>query len=94
MGVLTMGDVILTSEQLEALLDRVAKKGARAALEELGLHDEQAGKDIDQLRDLLASWRETKKAVWGTFVKALTTSFLLFIAAAVGFYVKNNSGPQ
>jgi hypothetical protein len=74
------------------MLDRAAKKGARAALEEIGLHDEQAGKDLDELRSLLASWRDTKKAMWTTVVKVITTAVLLFIAGAVGFYIKNNAG--
>jgi hypothetical protein len=87
-----MGNVNLTPEEFEAMLDRVAKKGARAALEEIGLHDEQAGKDLDELRGLLASWRDTKKAMWTTVVKVITTAVLLFIAGAVGFYIKNNAG--
>jgi hypothetical protein len=87
-----MGNVNLTPEELEAMLDRAAKKGARAALEEIGLHDEQAGKDLDELRSLLASWRDTKKAMWTTVVKVITTAVLLFIAGAVGFYIKNNAG--
>jgi transposase len=87
-----MGNVNLTPEELESMLDRAAKKGARAALEEIGLHDEQAGKDLDELRSLLASWRDTKKAMWTTVVKVITTAVLLFIAGAVGFYIKNNAG--
>jgi transposase len=87
-----MGNVNLTPEEFEAMLDRAAKKGARAALEEIGLHDEQAGKDLDELRSLLASWRDTKKAMWTTVVKVITTAVLLFIAGAVGFYIKNNAG--
>jgi hypothetical protein len=59
-----MGNVTLTPEELEALLDRSAKKGARAALEELGLHDDSAAKDIEDIRELLASWRETRKATF------------------------------
>ena len=87
-----MGNVQLTPEEFEAMLDRAAKKGARAALEELGLHDENAEKDLDELRSLLASWRDTKKAMWSTVVKVVTTAVLVFIAGAVGFYVRNNSG--
>ena len=87
-----MGNVVLTPEELEAMLDRAAKRGARAALEELGLHDEQAEKDLNELRGLLVSWRDTKRAMWVTIVKVATTATLLFIAGAVGFYVKNNSG--
>ena len=87
-----MGTVQITAEELEAMLDRSAKRGARAALEELGLHDEHAGKDLNELRSLLSSWRDTKKAMWMTVVRIITTAALLFIAGAVGFYIKNNAG--
>ena len=82
----------MTPEELEAMLDRAAKKGARAALEELGLHDDNAEKDLDDLRSLLSSWRETKKAMWSTVVKVITTAILLFLVGAVGFYVRNGAG--
>lgn len=87
-----MGNVVLTPEELEAMLDRAAKRGARAALEELGLHDEHAEKDLNELRSLLVSWRDTKKAVWSTVIRVVTTALLFFIAGAVGLYVKNNTG--
>jgi len=89
-----MGNVTLTPEELEALIDRSAKKGARAALEELGLHDDSAAKDIEDIRELLASWRETRKAVWSTVVKIATTGILLFIAGAVWLSVKSNISGQ
>ena len=91
-GTADMGNVQITPEELEAMLDRAAKRGARAALEELGLHDEHAEKDLNELRSLLVSWRDTKKAVWSTVVRVITTALLFFIAGAVGFYVKNNAG--
>jgi hypothetical protein len=87
-----MGNVNMTPEEFEAMLDRVAKKGARAALEELGLHDQNAEKDLEEIRNLLTSWRDTKKAIWSTVVKVVTVAVLTFIAGAVGFYVKNNVG--
>jgi hypothetical protein len=87
-----MGNVNMTPEEFEAMLDRAAKKGARAALEELGLHDPNAEKDIEEIRNLLTSWRDTKKAIWSTVVKVVTVAVLTFIAGAVGFYVKNNVG--
>jgi hypothetical protein len=85
-----MGNVTMTPEEFEAMLDRAAKKGARAALEELGLHDQNAEKDLEELRSLLSSWRDTKKAMWSTIVKVVTTAVLFFIAGAVAFYVRNN----
>jgi hypothetical protein len=87
-----MGNVNMTPEEFEAMLDRAAKKGARAALEELGLHDQNAEKDLEELRSLLSSWRDTKKAMWSTTVKVITTAVLIFITGAVGFYIKNNTG--
>jgi hypothetical protein len=87
-----MGNVNMTPEEFEAMLDRAAKKGARAALEELGLHDKNAEKDLEEIRNLLTSWRDTKKAIWSTVVKVVTVAILTFIAGAVGFYVKNNVG--
>ena len=89
-----MGNVTLTPEELEALLDRSAKKGAKAALEELGLHDETAAKDIEDIRELLASWRETRKAIWSTVVKIATTGILMFIAGAVWLSIKDNISGQ
>ena len=80
----------LTEEQIELMLDRAAKRGARAALEEIGLHDKSAGKDIEDLRELLSSWRETRKAVWTTVVRIATGSLLLFIAGAVWMSLKGN----
>ena len=85
-----MGNVNMTPEEFEAMLDRAAKKGARAALEELGLHDQNAEKDLEELRSLLSAWRDTKKAMWSTIVKVVTTAVLFFIAGAVAFYVRNN----
>ena len=82
----------MTPEEFEAMLDRAAKRGARAALEELGLHDQNAEKDLEEIRNLLTSWRDTKKAIWSTVVKVVTVAVLTFIAGAVGFYVKNNVG--
>ena len=82
--------VTMTPEEFEAILDRAAKRGARAALEELGLHDQNAEKDLEELRSLLSSWRETKKAMWTTTVKVVTTATLFFMAGAVALYVRNN----
>jgi len=87
-----MSNVQITAEELEAMLDRAAKRGATAALQELGLHDESAPKDLDELRGLLAAWRDTRKAMWQTIVRIATGSILLFIAGAVWMSFKSNVG--
>ena len=87
-----MGNVQMTPEELEELLDRAAKRGAHAALKELGLHDDNAPHDLDELRALLSSWRETRKAIWSTMIKMATTAVLLFIAGAVWVSFKDKVG--
>lgn len=77
----------LTPEQLEAMMDRAAKKGARQALCDLGLSDMDAANDIKELRSLLDSWRDTKKSIWKTLVQLGTVAVLTFIATAVWMQV-------
>ena len=61
------------------MLDRSAKR----ALESIGLTDENAAKDIQEMRSLLDAWRETRKSIWNTTVKIFTVATLTFIAGAV-----------
>tara|TARA_R110002050_G_scaffold264199_1_gene404801 strand:+ start:138 stop:383 length:246 start_codon:yes stop_codon:yes gene_type:complete len=74
-----MSELKLSSEELEAMLDRSAKR----ALESIGLTDENAAKDIQEMRSLLDAWRDTRKSIWNTTVKIFTVATLTFIAGAV-----------
>ena len=74
-----MSELKLSSEELEAMLDRSAKR----ALESIGLTDENAAKDIQEMRSLLDAWRDTRKSIWNTTVKILTVATLTFIAGVV-----------
>ena len=78
----------LTPEELEAMLDRAAKKGAVEALRSLGLQDESAANDIRDMRSLIDAWRMTKKSIWSTTVKLGTVAILTFIATAVWMSIK------
>ena len=73
----------MTPEELEDMLDRAAKRGASAALREAGLHDDDARKDIQEMRSLLEAWRDTRKGVWSTIVKMSTVAVITFIAASL-----------
>ena len=74
-----MSELKLSPEELEAMLDRSAKR----ALESIGLTDENAARDIQEMRSLLDAWRDTRKSIWNTTVKILTVATLTFIAGAV-----------
>jgi 2-iminoacetate synthase ThiH len=84
-----MGNISLTAEELEAMLDRAAKRGAREILDQLGLHDETAANDLREMRNLLDTWRDTRKSIWNTFVKISTIAIITFIAGAVWMQVGN-----
>ena len=74
---------MLTPEELEDMLDRAAKRGAKEALREVGLHDDDARKDIQEMRSLLEAWRDTRRGVWSTIVKMSTVAVITFIAASL-----------
>jgi hypothetical protein len=77
----------MDAAELSTLLDQAAERGARRALESVGLHDQSAGNDIRELRGLLDSWRDAKKTAFGAMVKWLTLGFLGILAA--GWWLNN-----
>lgn len=70
--------------EIEDLLDRAAERGAARALERVGLHDDKAGKDISDLRDLIDGWREVRKGALRSIGKVLGTAILLGLAVLAG----------
>lgn len=78
-----MADIRLTSEEVEDMLDRAARRGAKEALRSIGLLDDDAQRDITEMRSLLEAWRDTRKSIWSTITKLVTVGVLTFIAGAV-----------
>ena len=78
-----MADIKLTPEEIETMLDNAARRGAKEALRSIGLLDDDAARDIIEMRSLLEAWRDTRKSVWSTVVKLTTVALLTFIAGAV-----------
>ena len=84
-----MSNINLTPEELEAMLDRAARRGAREALKSLGLQDDDAHKDLHEMRTLLEAYRDTKKSIWSTVVRISTVALLSFVAASVWMQLGN-----
>ena len=78
-----MSQITITNDELEDMLDRAARKGAKEALRSIGLLDDSAQKDIVEMRSLLEAWRDTRKSIWTTAIKVTTVAVLTFIAGAV-----------
>lgn len=53
---------------LRALVEEASELGAERALEALGLRDQKARRDMDELRELLQAWRDAKKSAWQAVV--------------------------
>ena len=78
-----MSEVKLSPDELEAMLDRAARRGAKEALRSIGLLDDDAQKDITEMRSVLEAWRDTRRSIWSTITKLVTVGVLTFIAGAV-----------
>lgn len=75
--------ITIPRPEFEDLLEQAACRGARKALQEVGLSDENAATDVRDLRDLLSALRTAKKEALQTFVRWLTLGILLLILAGV-----------
>ena len=78
-----MNNITLTIEQIEEMLDKAARRGAKQALQSIGLLDNDAQKDILEMRNLIEAWRDTRRSIRSTVVKMTTVGVLTFIAGAV-----------
>lgn len=71
----------MTEAELEIMLDKAAKRGAREALKDIGLLDEAARDDMREIRSLLEAWRDTKRTVGQTVARFFTMALLALLAA-------------
>lgn len=74
---------------LRAIAEEAGELGAARALARLGLEDGGAAKDMAELCELLAAWRDAKKsavkAVFGWIVRMMLALVLVGVAVRTGF---------
>jgi hypothetical protein len=70
---------------LKAIVEEASEVGAARALARLGLADDAAHEDLDELRELLGAWRAAKASAWKAAVEwtVRLVLALLLIAIAV-----------
>ena len=56
----------------EIALRTIVREEMKSVLKEVGLHDDDAGNDVRDLRSLITDWRGMKKVVWQTVARAGT----------------------
>jgi IS4 transposase len=66
----------MTELELEAIIQRAAEAGAKKALRDVGLQDDDAVHDVREVRDLLDSWRSVKRTAGKTFIQIMTSIIL------------------
>lgn len=75
---------------LQAIAEEAGEVAAGRALARLGLSDAGAAKDMGELRELLAAWRDAKrsalKAFAGWVVRLMLALLLVGLAVKTGFW--------
>ena len=78
------GDIVT----LRAIVEEASEVGAGRALARLGLHDDAAQDDLDELRELLGAWRAAKASAWKAAVE--WTVRAVFALLLIGIAVRLN----
>lgn len=68
---------------MRALIEEASEVGAERALAALGLRDENARRDMDDLRELLRAWRDAKKSAGQAVVAWAVRIVLALLVAAM-----------
>jgi hypothetical protein len=53
----------------EIALRQIVREEMKSVLKEVGLHDDDAGNDVRDLRSLVSDWRGIKKTIWQTIAR-------------------------
>ena len=68
---------------LRAIVEESSELGARRVLGRLGLEDENAQGDIDELRELLSAWRDAKASAWRAAVEWAVRGMLALLLVGI-----------
>ena len=77
-----------------ALLRQIIREEMKSVLKEVGLHDEDAGNDVRDLRSLITDWRGMKKVVWQTVARAGTMFVLGLLMLGAWAKLGGGGGPE
>ena len=72
---------------LRGLVEESSEVGAERALSALGLRDENARRDMDELRELLRAWRDAKKSAREAVIAWAVRIFLAILVAGIAVKV-------
>jgi hypothetical protein len=76
----------------EGALRKAIREEMKSVLKEIGLHDDDAGDDVRDLRSLISDWRGMKKTIWNTIARAGTMFVLGLLALGSWNKINGNGG--
>jgi len=76
----------------ELALRKIIKEEMKSVLKEIGLHDEEAGDDVRDLRSLITDWRGMKRTIMNTIARAGTVFVLGLLMLGAWSKINNGSG--
>ena len=78
----------------ETALRQIIREEMKSVLKEVGLHDDDAGNDVRDLRSLITDWRGMKKVVWQTVARAGTMFVLGLLMLGAWAKLGGGGGPE
>jgi hypothetical protein len=78
----------------EIALRQIIREEMKSVLKEVGLHDDDAGNDVRDLRSLITDWRGMKKVVWQTVARAGTVFVLGLLMFGAWAKINGGDGPE
>jgi hypothetical protein len=78
----------------EIALRQIVREELKSVLKEVGLHDEDAGNDVRDLRSLITDWRGIKKVVWQTVARAGTMFVLGLLMLGAWSKLSGGDSPE
>ncbi len=82
----------MTDAEIAEIAERVAKKAVDETLRRLYLNDDDSGKDVHDLRELLSSWRSAKKTIGTTVTRSVTLFVLGMLALGAVMQLRKHLG--
>ena len=68
---------------LRAIVEESSEIGANRVLQKLGLGDDGAQNDIDELRELLRAWRDAKASAWKAAIEWAVRGVLALLLVGI-----------
>ena len=78
----------------EKALRLIIREEMKSVLKEVGLHDDDAGNDVRDLRSLITDWRGMKNTIWQTVARAGTVFVLGLLMLGAWSKLNGGDGPE